>query len=96
MTARKGAGRYIEFKYAVTLLNKDNKNKDQSKEEHEAVLENHKGKKIRKERSWVYVHASIRALNRMQATASGMLGIIKLLQFTNVRYLEVCWFAFFL
>lgn len=45
MAARKGAGGYIEFKYAVTLLNKDNKNKDQSKEEHEAVLENRKGKK---------------------------------------------------
>lgn len=38
MAARKGAGRYIKFKYVVKLLNKGNK--DQSKEKHEAVLEN--------------------------------------------------------
>lgn len=45
MAAGKGADRYIKFKYVVKLLYTDNENKDQSKEEHEAVLENHKCKK---------------------------------------------------
>lgn len=78
MAARKGAGRYIKFKYVVKLLNKENK--DQSKEKHEAVLENHKGINLRKEWLWVYVHARIKTLNRM-------LAMIKLLHVINIRYL---------
>lgn len=50
MAASKGAGRYIKFKYVVKLLNKDNDKKDQSQEDHGAVTENHKGKKIQKGR----------------------------------------------
>lgn len=50
MAARKQAGRYIKFKHVVKLLKKDNENKDLSKKEHEAVLENQKGKQIQKGR----------------------------------------------
>lgn len=50
MAARKGASRYIKFEYVVKLLNTDNENKDQSKEEHVALLENHKGKKYQEGR----------------------------------------------
>lgn len=96
MAARKKGGRYIKFKYVVKLLNNKNENKVQSKEEHEAVLENNKGKKIQKGR---VMGTCVCQDKDTKQSAGNSITNVKNDQITaghNCKMLIGLWFAFFL